>query len=142
NLAAVFATGGIGHSVALGFEFNDTESNNLAYAVDTGDRTCPAVELTRFNCTALENPNPYDPWNGSVEPGTSPSQASGREYSFYLFDAVTLMPSRPLSGGLRWQEFNASGSGVSRRTPFDVSNSSSFWSYQGGAIFKPTPATS
>jgi catecholate siderophore receptor len=142
NLAAVFATGGIGHSVALGFEFNDTESNNLAYAVDTGDRTCPAVELTRFNCTALENPNPYDPWNGSVEPGTSPSQASGREYSFYLFDTVTLMPSLLLNGGLRWTDFNASGSGVSRGTPFDVSNSSSFWSYQGGAIFKPTPATS
>lgn len=142
NLAAAFETGGIGHSVALGFEYNDTDSNNLAYSVDTGDRTCPAEELARFNCTTLDNPNPGDPWNGTVAPGTSPSEASGREYSFYLFDTVTVTPSLLLNGGIRWTDFKASGSGVSRGTPYDVSNSSSFWSYQGGVIFKPTPNTS
>jgi catecholate siderophore receptor len=142
NLAAEFATGGIGHSVALGFEFNDTDSNNLPYAVDTGDQTCPAVELTRFNCTALANPNPADAWSGSIAPGTSPSEASAREYSFYLFDTVTLTPSLLINGGLRWTDFTASGSGTSRGTPYDVSSSSSFWSYQGGVIFKPASTTS
>lgn len=142
NLAAAFVTGGIRHSVALGFEFNDTDSTNSPYTVDTGDRTCPAVELTRFNCTTLDNPNPGDPWAGSVTPGTMPAEASGREYSFYLFDTVTLSPNLLLNGGLRWTDFKASGSGVSRGTPYDVSNASSFWSYQGGVIFKPTETTS
>jgi catecholate siderophore receptor len=43
---------------------------------------------------------------------------------------------------VRWTDFSASGSGVSRGTPYDVSNSSSFWSYQGGVIFKPTSTIS
>lgn len=142
NLAAAFKTGGIGHSVALGFEFNDTDSHNLAYAVGTGDRTCPPADLANFNCTTLANPNPGDPWSGPVAPGTSPSDASGKEYSVYLFDTVTLMPSMLLNGGIRWTDFKASASGCGRNGCFDEASEKKFWSYQGGAIFKPTSGTS
>lgn len=142
NLGAEFATGSIGHNVALGFEFNDTDSHNLAYAVATGDRTCPAADIANFNCTSLANPNPGDPWRGAVAPGSAPAEASGREYSVYLFDTVTVTPNLLFNGGVRWTDFTASGSGSSRGVSFDVSNSSSFWSYQGGVIFKPTWATS
>ncbi|HWK42048.1 MAG TPA: TonB-dependent siderophore receptor [Croceibacterium sp.] len=139
NLSAAFATGGIGHSVAAGFEYNDTDSTNAGYTVATGNRACPAADVALYNCTSLANPNPNDPWAGSVTRSTTPSTASGREYSFYLFDTVALTPNLLLNGGLRWTDFKAgsvSAAGV------EISNSSSFWSYQGGVIFKPTSTTS
>jgi catecholate siderophore receptor len=142
NLSAAFDTGGIGHSVALGFEFNDTDSRNLAYSVGTGDRTCPPADLANFNCTTLANPNPGDPWRGTVEPGTTPSNASGKEYSFYLFDTVTITPSLLLNGGIRWTDFKAAADGCNRNGCFDEASEKKFWSYQGGAIFKPTSTTS
>jgi len=142
NLGAQFATGSIGHHVALGFEYNDTDATNLGYTVATGNRACPAADIANFNCTSLANPNPGDPWNGTVTPTTTPALASGKEYSFYLFDTVTVTPNLLLNGGVRWTDFTASGSGTSRGVPYDVSNSSSFWSYQGGVIFKPTSTTS
>jgi catecholate siderophore receptor len=142
NLAAAFNTGGIGHSVALGFEFNDTDADNLAYTVGTGNRACPPADLANFNCTTLANPNPGDPWSGTVEPGTSPSNASGREYSFYLFDTITVMPNLLLNGGVRWTDFKASADGCGRTGCFDEASEKKFWSYQGGAVFKPTSTTS
>ena len=142
NLGAQFNTGSIQHSVAAGFEFSDTDQHNVPYVVATGDRTCPAAEIASFNCTDLNNPDPTDPWAGSVTVSTTPSDASARDYSVYLFDTVTIVPQLLLNGGVRWTDFTAEASGVSRGTPFAASNSGSFWSYQGGAIYKPTESTS
>lgn len=142
NLSAVFETGSIGHSVSAGFEYSDAQSTNLNYTVDTGDRNCPPSELANFNCTTLADPDPSDPWNGSVAPSTSPAEATGEEYSFYLFDTIALTERLLLNGGLRWTDFSATGSGCGRGGCFEAENEGSFWSYQGGVIFKPTETTS
>lgn len=142
NLSAVFATGSIQHSLSAGFEYNDSESVNRTYTVDTGDRTCPPSELANFNCTTLDDPDATDPWAGSIEPSATPAEATGEEYSFYLFDTVTLTPALLLNGGIRWTDFSATGSGCGRTGCFDESAEGSFWSWQGGVIFKPTDSTS
>jgi len=150
NISAIFDTGSIGHSVAAGFEFNDTDASNLGYSVDTGSYRysgpgtgCDDVGLAEYNCTTLDNPDATDPWNGSVERNSGdPSVASGTEYSLYLFDTVTVTDQLLLNGGIRWTDFKASGAGSGRGGPYDASNSSSFWSWQGGAVFKPSDSTS
>lgn len=143
NIGAVFDTGSIAHNLATGFEFSVADARNLGYTVDTGDRTCPPSELANFNCTTLANPNPADPWAGAVSrTAGAPALSEAEEYSFYLFDTITVTPQLLLNGGVRWTSFSATGSGASRGVPFKATNSGEFWTYQGGVIFKPTEATS
>lgn len=142
NLSAEFGTGSLAHSISLGVEYNESDSTNRPYAVATGARTCPPVELTNFNCTSLNDPNPRDPWVGTIGRSASPSTASAEEISLYLFDTITITPNLLLNGGIRWTDFKASGTGFTSGVPFAVSNESDFWSYQGGIVFKPTESTS
>ncbi len=148
NLAAVFDTGSIAHSVSLGVEYSQSDSTNAGYTVATGNfrvnqgTGCTTASLPTYNCTTLANPDPRDPWTGAITRSTTPSTASAEEVSLYLFDTVTLSPNLLLNGGVRWTDFSASGTGVSGGAPFAVSSEGSFWSYQGGVIFKPTEATS
>ncbi|BBC72349.1 TonB-dependent receptor [Altererythrobacter sp. B11] len=149
NLGAVFDTGAATHSLAAGFEFNDIDSTNRNYTVATGNYRftgpgtgCNDVALGSYNCTTLANPNPHDPWAGSVTPSATPSSASGREYSLYLFDTINISDLFVLNGGVRWTDYEATATGVSGGTPYEVSNRSKFWSYQGGAIVKPTETSS
>ncbi len=142
NLASVFDTGGIGHSIAVGVEFSVADSFNRSYSVDTGNRACPAADIALNNCTDLQNPDPSDPWNGTVTPSTSPSSASAEDISLYAFDTITITPSLLLNGGVRWTDYSASGSGSGRGGSYSASNEGSFWTWQGAVIFKPTPNTS
>lgn len=142
NLSAIFDTGSITHSLATGFEFNDSESHNANYSVDTGNNDCAVEGFANFNCTDLNNPNANDPWNGTITRSTTPSTAKATEYSLYAFDTITIVPQLLLNGGVRWTSFKASGEGSGRGGPYSASNSSDFWSWQGGAIFKPTEITS
>jgi catecholate siderophore receptor len=148
NLAAVFGTGSIGHSVSLGVEYNQSDSTNLAYTAAVGNyrvstnNPCTTAALPTYNCTSLANPNPADPWTGTIGRSAAPATASAEEVSLYLFDTITLSPNLLLNGGVRWTDFSARGTGVTQGAPFAVSSEGSFWSYQGGVVFKPTEATS
>ena len=151
NLSAIFDTGGIGHSLAVGFDFNDTDSTNTPYVVDTGSYRfdpavpgsgCNAQGLAEGNCTTLADPDPRDPRNGTITSSTTPASASSDELSLYIFDTMQVTPALILNGGVRWTDFSASGAGCGRTGCFDVSNESDLWSWQAGAIFKPSDATS
>ena len=142
NLSVDTATGSILHSISAGFEFSYSDTLNRNYSVDTGDRSCPPEAIAAFNCTSLDNPDPRDPWNGSITPSANPSTANAEDYSFYLFDTVTLMPNLLLNGGIRWTNFSAQAAGCGRGGCFDEETETDFWSYQGGVIFKPTETTS
>jgi len=143
NLGAVFDTGGVAHSLSVGVEFNDTESFNRSYVIAAGNYRfnaatpgsgCNAQGLAEFNCTTLDNPDPSDPWTGAIAASDTRTHAHADEISLYAFDTVTISPNLLLNGGLRWTDFSARLD--------DLGNEGSFWSYQGGVIFKPTDATS
>jgi catecholate siderophore receptor len=142
NLAADFAIGSVTHSLAAGVEFSDTDQANAPYVVATGDRACGAADIAAYNCTDLLNPDATDPWTGSITVSPNATSAHARDYSAYLFDTVTIVPELLLSGGVRWTDYRASSNGFSGGVPFSAASSGDFWSYQVGAIFKPTPSTS
>lgn len=136
NLAGDFDTGGIGHSIALGFELSASDTDRYSYTVDTGDRTCPT--FADFNCAPLGDPDPTDPWTGAIALGTTPNLASVEDYSLYAFDTVTIAPQLLLNGGIRWTHFSVSASGSGRGGSFVVDTSSEFFTWQAGAVFKPS----
>ncbi len=142
NVAADFATGGMTHSLAAGFEYSDTDQANQPYLVDTGNRACGPADIAAYNCTGLLDPDPRDPWRGSITAGPNPSSATARDYGFYLFDTVTVVPQLLLSGGVRWTDYTAASTGFSSGIPFSAASKGDFWSYQAGAIIKPTASTS
>lgn len=142
NLAGTFNTGGLQHQIATGFEFSTSDTVNRSYSVATGDSGCSASAIANFDCTSLNNPDPFDPWNGSITLSDTPNKASGEDVSLYLFDTVTIVPQLLLNGGVRWTNFKASGSGAGRGGSYSVTNESSFFSFQGGVIYKPSEATS
>lgn len=142
NLAGVFETGGIGHSVAIGAEYTTAKSFNRNYVVATGSGTCNAADLAAYQCAPLNAPNPDDPWTGAITPSTTPTQSKVSDIGLYAFDTITLTPKLLLNGGVRWTHFEIDGSGTSRGTPYSASNDASFWTWQGGIVFKPTETSS
>jgi len=138
NLAAVFDTGSIGHSVSLGVEYSQQDATNRGYSIVTGSRACPAADIANFNCTSLDNPNPNDAWTGSVTRAATATRSEAEDVSLYLFDTIALSPSLLLNGGVRWTDYSAG----STSSTASLSNASDFWSYQGGVVFKPTESTS
>jgi len=144
NLAAVFNTGSIGHSVSVGIEYSQQDSTNRAYTVATGNYRvsagtgCTAASLPTFNCTTLLDPNPADPWAGSIVRAANATRSEAEDVSLYLFDTITITPQLLLNGGIRWTDYSANS--VSSTAAF--SNDADFWSYQGGIVFKPTETTS
>ncbi|MCT2398440.1 TonB-dependent receptor [Novosphingobium mangrovi (ex Huang et al. 2023)] len=142
NLAGKFDTGGIKHSVAMGFELSAADTDAYSYSVETAGRTCDAAMLADYNCTTLDNPNPSDPWVGAITHGTTPNRTSVEDYSFYAFDTIELMPQLLLNGGVRWTSFNVRSNGTSRGVAYNVDKTSDFVTWQGGVVFKPTENSS
>ncbi len=142
NLSGVFETGSILHSVSFGAEYSNSDSSNLAYDVDTGESDCAVEGFGNYNCTTLDDPDPTDPWDGSVTPRDTPSLASAEDFSLYAFDTITIVPQFLLNGGVRWTSFSAEASGSGRGGPYEAENSADFFSWQGAAIFKPSEQTS
>ena len=139
GVSGEFKTGGISHSVAFGGELSTAKTTNLGYVVATGDSTCPASEIgsPNYNCTDLYNPDPYDPWNGSIETSTTPTVTRADSIGFYGFDTITITPKLLVNLGVRWEQFDVSAKGTSRGVPYEAENKTSNWSYQAGVIFKP-----
>ncbi|GMM92189.1 TonB-dependent receptor [Qipengyuania sp. MTN3-11] len=142
NISGQFATGSLRHSLSAGVEYTWADTYNLTYNVDTGDRTCPPAAPAAFNCTDLQNPDPRDPWNGAITPAAAPGLAQAEDLSVYLFDSITVIPQVILTGGIRYTDYRASGSGSGRGGPFRGELQTDFVTYQGGIVFKPVPSVS
>ncbi|TCJ41458.1 TonB-dependent siderophore receptor [Parafrankia sp. BMG5.11] len=142
NLSAEIATGSVIHSLAAGVEYTDTRQSNVPYVVATGNRACTPTDIAAFNCTDLFAPNPSDPWSGTITASPNVSSAAVRDTSAYLFDTVTLIPELLLSGGVRWTDYSARATGFTSGVPFSAASGGDFWSYQLGAIAKPSANTS
>ncbi|MBB3032419.1 TonB-dependent receptor [Alteriqipengyuania lutimaris] len=142
NLSGEFATGSVLHSLSFGAEYAWADTYNLNYNVDTGNRTCPPEDIANFNCTDLPNPDPSDPWDGSITRSDTPSLSDAEDLSVYLFDSITLVPQLIVSGGVRYTDYRASGSGSGRGGPFNAEVQTDFVTWQAGATFKPVPSVS
>jgi catecholate siderophore receptor len=156
DLSGVVNTGGIEHSFATGIELAWEKARRGTFVLATGSTVsprCSTLNLQRFNCTDLFNPNPNDPWVNYTADGaasTTPivrgaasteTQNDGTTQAAYVFDSITLTPQLIVNLGARVDRFR------SRLTPpgetqVRLSRTDTLFNWQAGAVFKPTPDTS
>lgn len=144
-------TGGLKHSFALGLEVSKEETSNRGYSVDTdtdpttpgNQRTCNAALVgapSNYNCTSLYNPNPNDPWSGSISRSTSETTGEAETLSVYGFDTIEFNDRWQANFGLRYDRFHVErATAGGRGGPYAGESDSEFFTYQLGGVFKPLP---
>ncbi|MGB5949671.1 MAG: TonB-dependent siderophore receptor [Parvibaculum sp.] len=141
DLTGRFATGFIGHEFATGVEFSHYETTNRPYTVTTGATVtgprCLDYGLgAPYNCTDLQNPNPYDPWAGTIASSATLTTTKTTTQSIYALDTLTLTPQWLLNLGLRYDHYNVKQT-TSPVSVNDGENDSGFLNYQAGVVYKP-----
>ena len=142
--------GGIEHSFAFGVELGREAMTNRPYSVEVAfngnavssfDNSCSAPgavgATSNYNCTTIDNPNPYDPWTGAISQSTTPTEAQTETRSIYGFDTLALGERWLLNVGLRWDDYDTRQEGVSRGVFSSLQNTATFWNHQLGVVFKP-----
>ncbi|HEY1071946.1 TonB-dependent siderophore receptor [Brevundimonas sp.] len=145
DLHGSFTTGSIKHNFDMGVELSRETNKNASYTVTTlSGAACPAP-LTGFDCTPIYNPNPNDPWTGTITRGVV-SESQTDSLGVYAFDSISFGEKFIVNLGLRWDDYsveaiNATGTlAAPVYTPFN--GDWDFVNYQVGFVYKPTPSTS
>lgn len=139
DLYGSFQTGAIRHSFDIGLELSTEDNKNASYTVTTtGGTACP-TGFTGFDCTLVYDPNPNDPWTGSIVRGAVSANTTDTT-AVYAFDSIAFGEKWLLNLGLRWDDYSVDGvdgAGVAiPEAQWDFVN------YQVGLVYKPTANTS
>ncbi|WP_455285832.1 TonB-dependent receptor [Cupriavidus necator] len=150
DLSAKFDTGSFKHSLLFGIEFSRDDTNNTPYNVVSANpaasgTTCNASLLASFDCTTLANPNPNDPWRGSITKMPFTANTITNTRSVYLFDTVEISKQWMVNGGIRYDSYDTHTSANAYTHPntgaavaqVDIRNKSNFLNYQAGVVYKP-----
>mgnify|MGYP000844707449 FL=1 len=155
DLFGEFNLGGFKNTFSTGIEISREESDKSSYSVDTdtvpggaANSNCTPGMIgapSGYNCTSLGNPNPNDPWNGSIARNYAGTDTNSTTRALYAFDTLELDPQWLLNMGLRYDHFDtdyrtydASGtttvtSGVANKGD----DTSEFVTGQLGLVWKP-----
>ncbi len=153
DLFGHFNTGPLRHDVNVGFEASQEKERLMGggawqgYNVISsagpqgfsgGDCSDPAL-LASYDCSNLSDPNPHDPWQGTITRNTAEiANFTTRNYAPYAFDTITLTPHWKLNAGLRWDKYKTEASDPANPENWSGTDRDSFLSYQLGVMFKPT----
>jgi catecholate siderophore receptor len=150
NLSGEATTGKLAHSYSFGIEASREEMINVPYvisatfagnAVTAFATSCSAPgalgAASLYNCTTLSNPDPNDPWTGTITQSTTPTTVKTDTRSAYAFDTLTFNPKWSLNVGVRWDDYDTLQDGFSGTTPQLLRNDAEFWNSQVGLVFKP-----
>jgi catecholate siderophore receptor len=145
DLFGTFTTGALKHSFDAGIEYSTEDNHNAGYTVTTtSGSACPAP-LTGFDCTPLYDPNPNDPWSGSITRGLV-SETTTDTLGLYAFDSIAFGEKWLLNLGVRYDDYSVDGttaSGTIAAPVYTVREASwEYVNYQAGLTYKPTPNTS
>jgi catecholate siderophore receptor len=135
DLTAEFHTGRFKHNALFGFEFSRDDTTNTPYVVSTGNGDCTPALVASFNCTSLFNPNPNDPWQGSITKSPNRQETKTNTRSVYLFDTMEITKQWMVNGGIRYDSYRTTSSTPATNT--FISNDSNFFNYQAGVVYKP-----
>jgi len=145
DLHGSFTTGSIKHNFDMGVELSRETNKNASYTVTTlSGSACPAP-LTGFDCAPVYDPNPNDPWTGTITRGVV-SESETKSMGVYAFDSISFGEKFIVNLGLRWDDYsvdatNATGTVAAPvYTPFN--GDWDFVNYQVGFVYKPTANTS
>ena len=143
DLYGSVSAGGLTHDFDAGVEFSREINRNASYNVTTtGGSACPAP-LTGFDCTRVYDPDPSDPWEGTITRGTE-THANTTTLGVYAFDSIGLGDRWLLNLGVRHDSYEVDGTVQPRGAPAPVAEAGSwdFVNYQVGLVFKPTASSS
>ena len=145
DLTGRFSTSGIEHSFNLGLELAEEKNRNASYTVvTTGGAACPAP-LTGFDCTRVYDPNPSDPWTGTITRGVI-STSTTDTIGLYALDSIEFGERWILNLGLRYDDFSVTGVNgtgtVAAPIYTPVGGEWDFVNYQVGLVYKPTADSS
>ncbi len=90
-----------------------------------------------YNCTTLDNPNPNDPWTGTITQSTQPTLVHTDTRSVYGFDTLGFGERWNLNLGLRWDDYQTVQDSFASNLPVQLRNEADFWNHQVGVVFKP-----
>jgi catecholate siderophore receptor len=150
DLSGRFETARLAHSYAAGLEFSNERMHNRNYVVETlfpGNAVSDFVNscsapgaagaASNYNCTTLDNPNPHDPWSGSIAPSDSATIAETDTVSVFAFDTISFNERWSLNLGLRYDDYSTEQVSGAPGAPTRVTNDSDFWNHQLGVVYKP-----
>ncbi len=139
DLYGDFTTGALKHSFDLGVEYSRERNRNAGYTVTTTSGSPCPTGLTGFDCTPVYDPNPNDPWTGSIVRGAV-TRNTTKSTGVYANDSIALGDRWVLNLGLRWDDYRVRGVAS---TGLPVAETSwDFVNYQAGLVYKPTANTS
>jgi catecholate siderophore receptor len=142
NVTDLYGQAGVGairHSYNLGLELMREDNDNASYTVTTtGGTTCPAP-LTGFDCTQVYNPNPDDPWTGTITRGAVTKNTTDT-LGLYAFDSISIGEQWVLNLGVRYDDYSVESPTAIAPAPTEAGWE--FVNYQAGLVFKPTRSTS
>jgi catecholate siderophore receptor len=151
DASGTFKTGPLSHSFAAAVEYNWQKSGYGSFYSDASGTalsnaagvSCPTTPGTDYNCTSLANPNPNDPYVGSIARGPANSMTLARSSttSASLFDTISIGDKWKLNLGGRYDHYVTNASAalaapfVGTRTWQQVTND--LFTYQAGLMYKP-----
>ena len=147
DLHGSFLTGAIKHNFDVGLELSREKNRNAGYNVTTLTGTACPAPLTGLDCTQVYNPNPNDPWTGTITRGNVNHNTTDT-IGVYAFDSMAFGEKWILNLGLRWDDYSVEGAdwvnvgtpAVPTLTP--RSGDWDFVNYQVGLVYKPTTNSS
>ena len=129
DLTARFLTGKFEHALVTGVEF--VRENNVRRL-----RSAPNATTT------LLNPNPFDIYTGAIIFTPFVGNVTADTQSAYLFDTIKFHPKFEVSGGLRFDRFDAGGVSATATTLTPIARIDKLLSYRFGAVYKPIQISS
>ncbi len=128
DLSGAFDTGRFGHRYVAGVELSREETRNRGYTLSpssiTGD---------------LYNPDPSDPYTGSIDPASNFANTTVYTQAVYLLDTIALAPQWDLNLGLRFDRYDTDSVGANNNGAFSTGRTDNFLNYQTGLVYKPAP---
>ncbi|MFL9709333.1 TonB-dependent receptor [Methylobacillus sp. Pita1] len=142
DLSVAFDTWNVGHKLNTGVEYSHEETKNRPYSIvnNGAGRDCSTALGATTNCTSLYDPNPSDPYTGTVT--DSPTQTTTRAITraAYVFDSVKFNEQWLANVGVRYDDYSTDSYQFNRNTNAfanELKNGAHFWNYQAGLVYKP-----
>lgn len=151
DLFGHFDTGSVHHDLDVGIEGSQEkerlagDGSYLGYNVvspagpqgfSAGDCLADAPRAS-YDCTSLFNPNPHDPWQGTVTLNPDFANFTTRDLAAYAFDTMTLSPKWKVNAGVRWDTYRTSANDPNNAEGVNASDHQTFTSYQASLMYKP-----
>ncbi|MGV3580429.1 TonB-dependent receptor [Brevundimonas sp.] len=144
NVTDVFgtiSTGGLTHSYDVGLELSREQNHNASYTITTVTGTACPAPLTGLDCTQIYNPNPSDPWTGTIIRGPL-SRNTAETVGLYAFDSIAIGEQWIINLGVRYDQYSVEGYDASGTNAAPVQTRREgdwdFVNYQAGVVYKPT----